>query len=115
MIQNHVAHGLAGEFVGELAKFMLGDQHRLQRRRLINATVRTTDEGRIKGYYIHQRTEAPSLAKQLPRDAQLRQAQLRINEQLTRVIARLAMNIDHPREIRRSGIIEPILVTEPSP
>lgn len=115
MFEDDIAHRLTRYLLGAVSWIMLGDQHRLEVRRHINATVRTTDEGRIKGYHIHQRTEAQSLAKQLPRDVQLRQAQVRIDEQLTRVIAGLAMNIDRPREIRSSGIIEPIVVTEPSP
>ena len=115
MFEVDIAHRLTRYLLGAVSRIMVRDQHRLEVGRHINSIVRTTDEVRIKGYHIHQRTEAQSLAEQLPRDAQPRQAQVRINEQLTRVIAGLAMNIDRPREIRSAGIIEPIVVTEPSP
>jgi hypothetical protein len=45
---------------------------------------------------------------------QLRAFDPRIDEQLDRVISRLAVNIDAAGEIRRAVIIEPVVIAEPT-
>ena len=75
--------------------------------------MRTPHQRGIQGNHIHQHAEAESLLQQAPGDPKLRETQSGIEKQLHRVVARLAVDIDATREVRRARIIEPVVVGEP--
>ena len=52
-------------------------------------------------------------AREAPADRELGRADRGIEEQLDRVVAGLAMDLDQAREVRRAAIVEPVVIGEP--
>src|SRR5690606_41301572 len=59
------------------------------------------------------RHSTPPLHDALPIYLQLREPELRIHEELDRVVAGLAMDVDGAREVGRAVVVEPVVVGEP--
>src|SRR5437870_3015 len=72
------------------------------------------DQTRIKRHYVKERTETQLLLNQPPQSSPLRPNEARVEEQLARIIARLAMNIDCSGIIRRQPVIQPERICKPA-
>ena len=70
-------------------------------------------EGNIGRDEIHQHPKPEFFCQQFLRDFQLRRAQCRVDEQLERIVAVLAVDIDAAGEVRRFRVVIPVVVTEP--
>ena len=77
--------------------------------------MRALDQGRVERDHVHQHPEAELLLEQPPRDLRFRRErrQRRVEEQLHRIVAGLAVDIHAAREIRRLRVVEPVVVGEP--
>ena len=69
---------------------------------------------RVQRDHVHQIAEAENLLRQPPGDARLGERQLRIEEQLHRVVARLAVDVHGAREVGRARLVEKVVVGEPA-
>jgi hypothetical protein len=79
-----------------------------------NASVRTAHEVGVERNDVEQAAQAELFAEQKPGDAQLGPAQLGIEEKLGGIVAGLAVDIDGAREVGRDGVVEPVIIGEPT-
>src|ERR1051325_8255574 len=75
--------------------------------------VRAFHERGVEGDEVHEHAKAELFPQKFGRDLQFRKLQLRVEEQLDRIIAGLAMDVDGAGEIGRERVIEPVVVSEP--
>src|SRR5690606_36660903 len=90
------------------------DDERTILRAIGEPAVRATHEGRVERNDIEKRPEAERFLEELPGDAAACEAKLRVEEELERIVARLAVDLDRARKVGRAAIVEPIDVVEPS-
>ena len=77
--------------------------------------VRAFDEPRVlERDHIEQRAGAELALGEPPADRDRRQAEAWVDEQLDRVIARLAMDVDGAGEIGRARVVQPVVVGKPA-
>ena len=76
--------------------------------------MRALDQRRVKRDDIHQRAGAKRALGEAPADAEPGEADRGIEKEFHRVIARLAVNIDGPRVVRRLGAVVPVVISEPA-
>ena len=69
----------------------------------------------IQGNAIHQRSEARHRSQALQAQARLVQELRGIKHQLERSVARLSVDVDGPGKIRRSSLLQPVIVIKPAP
>ena len=62
---------------------------------------------------VEQLAEAQLALGELPADGERRHLDRWIEEQLDRVVARLAMDVDRARVVRRARVVQPVVVREP--
>src|SRR5579884_2062350 len=101
--QHQVAHRRQVDVVRR--RWAVADQQRPVRRLRRPQTVTALHQRRVQRHDIEERPEAELLLRQPPRRAQLRRPQLRVEEQLAGIIARLAVDVDGAGVIRRLPII----------
>jgi len=77
-------------------------------------TVRAFNEAGVEWDDVHQHTNPQFFLKQSPGDFQSRRFEAWIEEQLHRIVPRLAMDIDTVGEIGRKPVIHPIIVGKPT-
>ena len=107
-------HFFTGQVIKtELLVEWLG-QHGIEARRLLGSGVRAAHERGVERNHIEQRPETELAEQELAERAPLRPEQLRVVEQLARVVAGLAVDIDGAREVGRLRIVEPPAVGEPA-
>ncbi len=81
---------------------------------LWDSPVGTAYERGVERDDVEQATQAELFSQQEAGDAQLGPAQLRIEEKLGGIVAGLAMDIDGAREVGRHGVVEPVVIGEPT-
>ena len=72
-----------------------------------------THQARVKGDNVKQRAEAQLLLDQAADGPALGPDQSRIEEELARVVARLAVDVDRPGEVGGKAVVEPVGIGEP--
>ena len=80
----------------------------------VGPAVRALDQARVERDHVHQVPEAEGLLREPPPDLRLREPERRVEEQLHRVVARLPVDVDGPREVGRAGVVQPVVVGEPA-
>ena len=66
------------------------------------------------GITVHQTSKAEFSFREPPSNRKLRNADRRVEEQLNRVVARFAMDLDRAGVVGRTVVIDPMIVREPA-
>src|SRR5258707_621975 len=89
------------------------EEHRAFLRRRGQEAVAAAHERRVERDHVHQVAHPELLLRQAPGDVQPRQRELRIEEELAGVVARLAVDVDGAREVGLGRRVGPVVVREP--
>ena len=81
--------------------------------RAVDAAVRALHQRGVERDHVHQGAKAEGALREPRADRELRTTDRRIEEQLDRIVAGLAMDLDRAGEVRRAGVVEPVVVGEP--
>src|SRR4051812_27216735 len=77
------------------------------------AAVRTLHQARVEGDHVHQGAQAETPFGEAGAERELRKADRRIEEELDRVVAGLAVDLDRAREVGSAGFVKPVIIAEP--
>src|SRR5262249_11097851 len=92
----------------------VGDEYRSVIGAVRESSVLAAHQSCVERSDVHRIAETEHFSRELQADAQLRYGDLRIDEELDRVIAGLPVNIDGARILRRAIVVEPVIVREPA-
>jgi hypothetical protein len=70
--------------------------------------------GVLRRDHVEERAQAKLALEQPPADREVRDAERRVDEQLDRVVAGLAVDVDRAGEVRGAVVIQPVVVAEPA-
>jgi len=75
--------------------------------------VGAADQAGVEPDHVHQVPHPERLLREAPADPEPRPSQRRVEEQLGRVVAGLPVDVDGACEVRRGGVVQPVVVGEP--
>ena len=75
--------------------------------------MRSLHQAGIERNDIHERAKPERPLGEAPAEREFRNADRRIEKQFHRIVARLAVDLDQPREVRRAAVVEPVVIGEP--
>ena len=91
----------------------VADEHGAIERVGREKAVAPLDQLGVEGDHVKERSEAEFLLHQPSQGAARWPKKLRIEKEFARVVARLAMDVDGPREVGGVAIVEPVRISKP--